>query len=107
MREFKKYIGETFEEEKSDTMQIKVLGPGCTQCNKLDQDVMWAMAETGIMAEIEHITDIKEIRRRGIKTTPALIINGKTFSAGTVAPQSQIEAWLKQAAEENDRINGG
>ncbi|RPI52819.1 MAG: thioredoxin family protein [Deltaproteobacteria bacterium] len=45
---------------------MKVLGPGCSQCNQLEQDVMRAMAETVIVAVNEHITDIKEISRHGI-----------------------------------------
>ena len=97
---FKKYTGETFEEDKSGTIEIKVLGPGCPRCSQLEQDIMRAMTETGIMGDIEHITDIKEIRRHGIKTTPGLIINGKTLAIGSVPQQSQIEAWLKQTKEE-------
>ena len=99
LREFKKYIGETFEEDKRDTMEIKVFGPGCARCSQLEQDIMSAMTETGIVADIEHIRDSKEIRRHGINATPALIINGKTLAIGSVPQQSQIEAWLKQAKE--------
>jgi small redox-active disulfide protein 2 len=99
LKEFKKYIGETFEEDKSDTMEIKVFGPGCARCSQLEQDIMRAMTETGIVADIEHIRDSKEIRRHGINTTPALVINGKTLAIGSVPQQSQIEVWLQQATE--------
>jgi hypothetical protein len=42
-------------------IDIKVLGPGCPQCDKLEQELMQVLAETGITTGVEHIRDIKEI----------------------------------------------
>jgi hypothetical protein len=52
MREYKKFIGEPFEEETGGCLQIKVLGPGCPNCRKLEQDLMTLVAETKIPADI-------------------------------------------------------
>jgi small redox-active disulfide protein 2 len=99
LREFKKFIGKPFEEEAPEGLEIKVLGPGCVQCDRLEQDLMQVMAETGIMADIEHVRDIKEIGRYGVMGTPALIINGKVKSVGSVPLKSKMIAWLKEAQE--------
>ena len=58
LREFKKFLGKAFEEETPEGLVIKVLGPGCVQCDRLEQELMQVMAETGIMADIEHVREI-------------------------------------------------
>jgi small redox-active disulfide protein 2 len=97
LREFKKFMGKPFEEETLEGIQIKVLGPGCVQCDRLEKDLMQVMAETGIMANIEHVRDIKEIGRYGVMGTPALLINGRVKSVGKVPLKSKMIEWLKEA----------
>lgn len=97
LREFRKFLGKPYEEEASDGVEIKVLGPGCVQCDRLEQELMQVMAETEIMADIEHVRDIKEIGRYGVMGTPALLINGQVKSVGKVPPRSQLKAWLTEA----------
>ena len=58
---------------------------------------MEAMSQLGLAADMEHISDIKEIGQSGVMGTPALVINGKVKSVGTVPPKSKIIAWLKEA----------
>lgn len=97
LREFKKFIGKPFEEEPPEGLEIKVLGPGCVQCDRLEQELMQVMAETGIMADVEHVRDNKEIGRYGVMGTPALIINGRIKSVGKVPPRNKLKEWLKEA----------
>jgi len=97
LREFKKFLGKPVEEETPEGIQIKVLGPGCVQCDRLEQELMQVMSETGIVADIEHIRDIKEIGRYGVMGTPALLINGKVKSVGKVPLKSKMIEWLKEA----------
>jgi hypothetical protein len=66
MREFRKFMGKPFEDETPEGIQIKVLGPGCAQCDRLEQELMQVMAETGIVADMEHVRDIKEIGGYGV-----------------------------------------
>jgi small redox-active disulfide protein 2 len=100
LREFKKSLGKPFEEEAPEGLEIKVLGPGCVQCDRLEQELMQVMTETGIMADIEHVRDIKDIGRYGVMGTPALIINGQVKSVGKVPPRSKIKEWLKEAQQQ-------
>jgi small redox-active disulfide protein 2 len=94
LREFRKHIGEPVEEDSPLGLDIKVLGPGCVQCDRLEQELMQAMSETGITADVEHVRDIGEIGRYGVMGTPALLINGRVKAVGKVPTRRQLAAWL-------------
>ena len=94
-REFKKFLGEKVEEEKREFLEIAILGPGCYSCNKLEQDVMAVLSESGIQAGLNHISDPSLMAQYGILPTPALIINGKVKSKGTLPSKSMIKKWLE------------
>jgi hypothetical protein len=95
-REFKKFLGEKVEEQRSGFLEVAILGPGCYSCNKLEQDVMAVLSETGIKAGLNHITDPKLMAQYGLLPTPALVLNGKIKSKGTVPPKSMIKKWLEE-----------
>ncbi len=99
IREYKKHIGEPVPETPAEGLQVKVLGPGCPQCERLEQELMAAMAETGILAELDHVRDIKEIGRYGVMGTPALVIDGEVKSVGTVPSRTKLKAWIETAAK--------
>jgi small redox-active disulfide protein 2 len=67
-------------------MEIKVLGPGCANCHKMEEMTKTAVKELGINAQVMKITDIGEIARHGILSTPGLIINGKVKHSGKPLP---------------------
>ena len=89
-------MGKPYEEEVPGGVQIKVLGPGCPQCDGLEQELMQVMAEINLMADIEHVRDIKEIGKYGVMGTPALIINGKVKSVGKVPQKNKLIEWLSE-----------
>lgn len=95
LREFKKFVGESHEEEPLEGIEVKVLGPGCAQCDRLEKEIIEIMAELKLQADIEHVRDIKEIASYGVLGSPALIINGKVKAVGSVPPRHKIIAWLK------------
>jgi len=96
VREFRKYLGQAFVEEKSEGLEIKVLGAGCTVCDGLENQIMEALAEIGLAADLEHIRDADRIAEYRVKTTPALIINGEVMGSGAVPSKGQIHNWLKE-----------
>ena len=98
--EFKKFLGKPYKEKVPEGVQIKVLGPGCPQCDGLEQELMQVMAEINLMADIEHVRDIKEIGKYGVMGSPALLINGKVKSVGKVPPKNKLQEWLKEAQKQ-------
>ena len=75
-------------------MNIKVLGGGCCKCENLLGAVKEAVAEKGIEAKIEYITDMSKIMEYGIMSTPALMINNKVVSMGRVLKAKEVEKLL-------------
>ena len=67
-------------------MEIKVLGPGCANCSKMEDLAKTAVKELGIEAKIEKITDIGQIAMHGILSTPGLMVNGKIKHSGKPLP---------------------
>ena len=66
-------------------MEIKILGPGCANCMKMEEMARSAAKELGIDASIMKITDWKEITKY-IMVTPGLIVNGKVKHSGKPLP---------------------
>ena len=71
-------------------MIIKVLGSGCSKCKKLEENVHKAIAEKGIVATVEKVSDLKTIMAFGVMTTPALVVDEKVVSAGKLLSTSDI-----------------
>jgi small redox-active disulfide protein 2 len=78
---------------------IRVLGPGCARCNELEKMCFNVAAENSIDADIQKISDMKKIAELGIISTPALIINGKTYCSGKIPTKSTLLHWLKDNSE--------
>ncbi|MCK5230106.1 MAG: thioredoxin family protein [Desulfobulbaceae bacterium] len=94
VREFKKHLGIHVEYMPEDFLQIKIFGPGCHNCDLLEQRVYKVLSETGKEADVEHVTDIKAIAAAGILGTPALMINGKLKTSGAVPSKDRIKRWI-------------
>jgi small redox-active disulfide protein 2 len=97
LREFKKFTGKPYEEEVSEQLEIKILGPGCANCDRLEREVMETVSELDLPAGIDHVRDIREIGKYGVMGSPALIINGKVKAVGRVPMRSEIRKWLMEA----------
>ena len=66
-------------------MDIKVLGPGCANCHKMEELAKQAINELGIEAKIEKVSDIREIMKYTM-STPGLVVNGKLKHSGKPLP---------------------
>ena len=74
---------------------IQVLGPGCAKCEKLKHNAEEAVAQSGVEAAVEKITDINVITGFGVMMTPALAIDGKVKLIGKVASPDEIAKLLE------------
>jgi len=97
VREFRKFLGQPYQKDSAGILEIKVLGPGCAQCDRLEKDVMDVLSEMNQAADLEHVRDIKEIAKYGVMGMPALIINGRIMGWGKPPSKSKIKAWLEDA----------
>jgi small redox-active disulfide protein 2 len=76
-------------------MKIQILGTDCAKCKKLTENAERAARQTGLAYELEKVTDIQEIVRFGVLTTPALAIDGKVKLVGKVASAAEILPLLR------------
>ncbi|GAB4336933.1 MAG: thioredoxin family protein [Desulfobulbaceae bacterium] len=76
-------------------MDIKVCGPGCAKCEETERLVREAVAEAGVEATIEKITDFNAIAGFGVFSTPAVVIDGVVKCVGKVPSKKEILSWLK------------
>ena len=76
-------------------MNVKVLGGGCSKCETLLANTKEAVANVGVEAEVEYITDFAVIGSYGIMSMPALVVDEKVVSMGKVLKSSEIEELLK------------
>ncbi len=95
LREYKKALGEKVIEERLG-LSIKILGPGCPACDRLEQTVMAVLAELGLPAEVEHVRDMKEITALGVFGTPALLINDEVKAVGQLPTAEILKKWLRE-----------
>jgi small redox-active disulfide protein 2 len=100
LREYRKFRGLPVETDKSQGLEVKILGPGCINCDKLEQMVYKVMSTASLLGTVEHVRDLNEIASYGIVPVPALVINGKVKSSGRLPQEKQILQWLREAATE-------
>lgn len=75
-------------------MKIQVLGPGCPKCNKLAENARQAAEELGVEFTLEKVTDINEMIRMGVMTTPALVVDGEVKMVGKAASADHVKKLL-------------
>jgi small redox-active disulfide protein 2 len=75
-------------------MIIKILGSGCSNCKKLEQNTQKAIAEMGIEANVEKVEDFKAIMAYGVMKTPALVVDEQVKSMGKVLTVEEIKKYL-------------
>ncbi|MCF7940366.1 MAG: thioredoxin family protein [Spirochaetia bacterium] len=75
-------------------MTIKILGSGCPKCQRLYANALDAVKQAQSSATVEKVTDMSEILRYRILSTPALVIDEKVVSTGQLLSAESIVALL-------------
>ncbi len=77
-------------------MVVKILGSGCPNCQKLEENTKKAIEELGLKdVQIEHVYDIGKIVEYGVMSTPAIVFDNEVKAAGRVPDVEEIKGWLK------------
>lgn len=75
-------------------LTIKILGSGCANCRRLTALAEQAVAELGLTAEVQKVTDYAEIARYGVMATPALVVDEQVVLTGRIPALSSLEELL-------------
>ena len=78
-------------------LNIKVLGPGCANCRKLEEIAREAVSQLGVEAAIEKLTATEAILAYDILKTPGLVINEKLVSSGRIPAVGSVVEWIRDA----------
>ncbi len=70
--------------------RITVYGPGCMKCQKTEANVRQVLAETGVEANVEHVTDMQAIVAAGVMSTPAVAVDGVVKLKGRVPTTEEL-----------------
>ena len=78
-------------------MEIKILGGGCSRCERLEKLAREAAGELGVEAAFTKVKEIDEIMAYKIMNTPALVINEEVKSSGRIPRKEEIAEWIRAA----------
>ena len=78
-------------------LDIKVLGPGCDNCKKVEALAKQATMNLGVEAQFEKVTDRTEYPKYGLMYTPGLVINNKLVCGGRIPTEAEVMTWVADA----------
>ena len=78
-------------------LTIKILGPGCANCRRVEEVARKAATELGVEAEFVKVTDYNDILAYNVISTPGLVINEKLVCSGKIPAPSSVAGWINEA----------
>ena len=77
--------------------KVQVLGTGCSKCGYLFKNAQAAAQERQVGDIVEKIDDIMQVLEFNPSALPALAINGKVVTAGTLPTSAEIKRLIEQS----------
>jgi len=71
-------------------MKIQALGGCCKKSTMNYQNAVEAAKLCNISEEVDHVSDMNEIMKLGVMSTPGLVIDGKVVSTGRLLTVKQM-----------------
>jgi small redox-active disulfide protein 2 len=86
------------------TLKIKILGPGCPNCQRVEENAVEALETLSeekpeLEATVQHVTDFDEIMAYDILGTPGLVVNEEVVCAGRIPKVDEVVGWLQEAVD--------
>jgi small redox-active disulfide protein 2 len=79
-------------------MNLKVLGPGCANCERLEARTREALDSLGLHATLDKVTDPVEIASYGVLRTPGLVMDEVLVVSGRVPTSQEIAELLASSS---------
>jgi len=77
---------------------VKVVGPGCPRCQETHRLVINALAELGVAADVQDVSDYKEMAKLGVMFTPAVVVNNEVLCQGRIPGIRELKKWFEERA---------
>lgn len=77
-------------------LNIKILGPGCRNCERVQEIALSAVNALGEYAHFDKVTTRAEILKYPIFATPGLVVNDKLVCAGRIPSEQEVIRWIEQ-----------
>lgn len=86
-------------------LTIKVLGPGCANCQRVEQQAVAALEalaaeDSSLEATVQHVTDFTDIMKYPILATPGLVVNERLVCAGRIPAVEEVIDWMREALDQ-------
>jgi len=78
-------------------LNVKILGPGCVNCYRVEQVAVDALEMLDEEATLQHVTNQDEMRQYAILYTPGLVINEQLVCAGRIPSIKEVISWAEEA----------
>lgn len=75
-------------------MDIEVLGMGCANCRNTVALIEQVAQAQGVAVQVRKVEDPREIARRGVLSTPGVVIDGRVVHAGGVPARDKVAQWF-------------
>ena len=82
-------------------MQSRIYGPGCARGNQTEALVREIAASGNGGIDVKKVSDLQEMMRLGIMSTPAVAIDGIVRSTGKVPSREEITSWIDGAGSDS------
>jgi len=73
---------------------VKVLGPGCSNCKSTSKLIDEVAKAKGVKITLEKVDDVQAIAGWGVMSTPGVVVDGKVMHAGGVPARAKVESWF-------------
>ena len=77
-------------------MELKVIGGGCDEGDRLYENVSEALKRLEMSAQIERVSELIDIVKLGVMTAPSLMKDGKLIVSGQVPSVEKLMELLKR-----------
>lgn len=78
-------------------LSIKVLGPGCANCEKVEQIARRVVSTLSVDAAVAKVADRSMWQMYGLLSTPGLVINERLVCGGRIPNEAEVTTWITNA----------